>query len=57
MQPTKTPAKGRVLTTMAKDSNGKKFNRIEQYDRVQNDKVIHVREHIRSNSKTCNGKK
>ena len=31
---------------MAKDSDGRKFNRIPEYDRVQNGKTIHVSEAI-----------
>lgn len=42
---------------MAKDKEGRKYNRIEAYDRKVGDKVIHVREHVRSNSKLCNGQK
>ena len=34
---------------MAKDSDGRKFNRIPEYDRVQNGKTIHVSAHVRSN--------
>ena len=42
---------------MAKDSAGRKYNRIEAYDRKVGDKVIHVREHVRSNSNLCKGEK
>lgn len=42
---------------MAKDSAGRKFNRIEAYDREVNGKTIHVREHVRSNGRTCKGHK
>ena len=34
---------------MARDSDGRKFNRIPEYDRVQNGKTIHVSAHVRSN--------
>lgn len=42
---------------MAKDSNGRKFNRIPEYDRVQNGKTIHVSAHVRSNRSDCKGQK
>lgn len=42
---------------MAKDSAGRKFNRIPAYDRVQDGKVIHVPAHIRSNRTDSTGKK
>ena len=42
---------------MAKDSAGRKYNRIEAYDRKVDGKTIHVREHVRSNMKTCTGQK
>ena len=42
---------------MAKDSAGRKFNRIPAYDRKQNGKTIHVSEHIRSNRSDSKGKK
>jgi len=42
---------------MAKDSDGRKFNRIPEYDRVQNGKTIHVSAHIRSNRSDCKGQK
>ena len=32
---------------MAKDSEGRKYNRIPAYDRVQDGKVIHVPAHVR----------
>lgn len=38
---------------MAKDSDGRKFNRIPEYDRVQNGKTIHVSAHVRSNRSDC----
>jgi len=43
--------------TMAKDSDGRKFNRIPEYDRVQNGKTIHVSGHVRSNRSDCKGQK
>lgn len=51
------PVTGRDLKIMAKDSEGRKFNRIPAYDRVQNGKVIHVPAHIRSNRNDCTGQK
>ena len=42
---------------MAKDSEGRKYNRIPAYDRVQNGKVIHVTAHVRSNRSDCKGQK
>lgn len=48
---------GRVTKTMAKDSDGRKFNRIPEYDRVQNGKTIHVSGHVRSNRSDCKGQK
>jgi len=42
---------------MPKDSQGRKYNRIESYDRNVNGKVIHVREHVRSNSSLCKGER
>lgn len=42
---------------MAKDSDGRKFNRIPEYDRVQNGKTIHVSAHVRSNRSDCKGQK
>ena len=42
---------------MAKDSDGRKFNRIPRYDRLQNGKIVHVKPHVRSNKKDCKGKK
>lgn len=42
---------------MAQDSKGRKFNRIEAYDRVVDGKTIHVSEHIRSNRTDCKGRK
>lgn len=42
---------------MAKDSVGRKFNRIKEYNRVQNGKTIHVSAHARSNRSDCKGKK
>ncbi|WP_279131288.1 hypothetical protein [Butyricimonas virosa] len=40
---------------MAKDSTGKKFNRIPEYTKNINGKEIKVREHIRSNRKDSKG--
>jgi hypothetical protein len=57
MQPNKDPCKGQVMMLMAKDSAGRKFNRIHGYNRVQNGKTIHVRPHIRSNRSDSKGKK
>ena len=51
------PATGRVTMIMAKDSDGRKFNRIPEYDRVQNGKTIHVSAHVRSNRSDCKGQK
>lgn len=34
---------------MAKDAEGRKFNRIPEYTRVQNGKTITVPAHVRSN--------
>nr|WP_303256433.1 hypothetical protein [uncultured Prevotella sp.] len=42
---------------MAKDSDGRKYNRIQEYDRIQNGKKIHVRTHVRSNRSDCKGAK
>ncbi len=42
---------------MAKDSNGKKFNRISEHTKNVNGKKITVKEHIRSNRKDSSGKK
>lgn len=53
----KTLGKGRVMQNMAKDSEGRKFNRIPEYVRVQDGKVIHVCAHIRSNRSDCKGQK
>ena len=52
MQPYKASATGLATMIMAKDSDGRKFNRIPEYDRVQNGKTIHVSTHVRS--KTVN---
>ena len=52
----KTPAKGQVLKLMAKDSKGRKFNRIPEHTREVNGKVIRVKAYIRSNRKDCKGK-
>lgn len=40
---------------MAKDSTGKKFNRIPEHIKVVNGKKITVREHIRSNRSDSKG--
>ena len=50
-----TPAKGQVLRLMAKDSKGRKFNRITEYVKKQNGKTIYVKAHIRSNRSDCKG--
>lgn len=42
---------------MAKDSEGRKFNRIPGYTRTSGGKKIKVKPHIRSNRKDSNGKK
>lgn len=42
---------------MAKDSDGRKLNRIPEYDRVQNGKTIHVSAHVRSNRSDCKGQR
>lgn len=54
---TRTSQKDEQSKPVAKDSTGKKFNRIPAYDRVQDGKVIHVPAHVRSNPKTCRGEK
>lgn len=53
----KTPAKGQAIKLMAKDSKGRKFNRISEYVRKQNGKTIHVKSHIRSNRSDCKVKR
>lgn len=40
---------------MAKDSTGKKFNRIPEHTRVVNGNKITVKEHIRSNRTDSKG--
>jgi len=40
---------------MAKDSDGKKFNRIPEHTKVVNGKEVTVREHIRSNRSDSKG--
>lgn len=40
---------------MAKDSNGRKFNRIPSYTKVVNGKRVTVKAHIRSNRKDSKG--
>lgn len=42
---------------MAKDADGKKFNRIPAYTKVIDGKKIEVKEHIRSNRSDSKGKK
>ena len=42
---------------MAKDSQGKKFNRIPEHTKKVDGKTITVKEHIRSNRKDSGGKK
>lgn len=42
---------------MAKDSNGKKFNRIPEHTKQVGGKTIVVKEHIRSNRSDSKGKK
>ncbi len=44
------------MNVMAKDSKGRKFNRIPEHDRVQNGKVIHAKAYARSNRCYCKGK-
>jgi hypothetical protein len=41
---------------MAKDAEGKKFNRIPAYTKVVGGKKIEVKEHIRSNRNDSKGK-
>ena len=53
----KPPAKGQVMMLMAKDSKGRKFNRIPEYVREQNGKPVRVKAHIRSNRSDCKGVK
>gem|GEM_PF-2911573 len=42
---------------MAKDCDGRKFNRIPEYNRVQNGKTIHVTAYVRSNQSDIKAKK
>ncbi len=42
---------------MAKDSSGKKFNRIPEHTKVVDGKKIVVKEHIRSNRSDSRAKK
>jgi hypothetical protein len=42
---------------MAKDSEGRKFNRIPEHTRKVGGKTIVVKAHVRSNRKDSNGKK
>lgn len=53
----KTPAKDRLRNVMAKDSEGRKFNRISGYDREVNGKTVHVKPHIRSNRSDSKGER
>jgi hypothetical protein len=57
MQPLRDPRKRTGYKIMAKDSEGRKFNRIPAYDRVLDGKVIHVPAHIRTNRSDCKGQK
>lgn len=52
----KTPAKDRYSRLMAKDSKGRKFNRIPEHVREVNGKLVHVKSYIRSNRTDCKGK-
>lgn len=40
---------------MAKDSNGRKFNRIPSYTKIVNGKKVEVKPHIRSNRTDSKG--
>lgn len=42
---------------MAKDSAGRKFNRIPGYTKTVNGKLIEVKSHVRSNRKDSKGEK
>ena len=42
---------------MAKDSAGRKFNRIPSYTKVVNGKPVEVKPHVRSNRKDNKGEK
>lgn len=42
---------------MAKDSAGRKFNRIPGYTKVQNGKTVEVKPHVRSNRSDSTGEK
>jgi len=42
---------------MAKDSSGRKFNRIPGYTRVVDGKKTEVKPHVRSNRKDSKGRK
>ena len=57
MQQLREPRHRTDKMIMAKDSDGRKFNRIPEYDRVQNGRTIHVSAHIRSNRSDCKGQK
>lgn len=57
MQPIREPRHRTGSMIMAKDSDGRKYNRIPEYVRVQNGKTIHVSAHVRSNRSDCKGQK
>lgn len=42
---------------MARDSKGRKFNRIPKHTKIVNGKEVTVREHVRSNRRDSKGKK
>lgn len=42
---------------MAKDSSGKKFNRVPEHKRTVNGRTITIKEHIRSNRSDSKGTK
>lgn len=42
---------------MAKDSSGRKFNRIPEHTRIVDGKIITVKPHVRSNRNDSKGKK
>lgn len=52
----KDPCQRTGMNVMAKDSKGRKFNRIPKHDRVQNGKVVHVKAYVRNNRCDCKGK-
>jgi hypothetical protein len=49
--------RGERRNIMAKDSSGKKYNRIPEHKREVNGKTITVREHVRSNRTDSKGAK